>query len=70
MLVQSEATLHCLRRLGGGFRVLAALLGVVPRALRDAAYAAFARNRLRWFAQPERRLPGPEPGTLRARFDP
>jgi predicted DCC family thiol-disulfide oxidoreductase YuxK len=69
VLVQGEATLHCLRRLGGGFRLLAALLGVVPRALRDAAYAALARNRKRWLARPSDACPVPN-GTLRARFDP
>jgi predicted DCC family thiol-disulfide oxidoreductase YuxK len=69
VLVQSEATLHCLRRLGGGFRTLAAVIGVVPRPLRDAAYAAFARNRQRWFAPPSEACPVPS-GALRARFDP
>jgi len=68
-LVQSEAMLHCLRRLGGGWRTLAALIALVPRALRDAAYAAFARNRQRWFARPREACPVPS-GALRARFDP
>jgi len=69
VLVMSEAALHCLRRLGGGYRGLAALLGAVPRSLRDAAYAAFARNRRRWFARPSEACPVPS-GALRARFDP
>lgn len=68
LLVQSEATLHCLRRLGGGWRALAALLGAVPRPLRDPAYAAFARSRRR-FAPPQDACPVPS-GALRARFDP
>ncbi len=69
VLVQSEAALHCLRRLGGGWRALAALLALVPHALRDFAYAGFARNRKRWFARPQDACPVP-PGSLRARFDP
>jgi predicted DCC family thiol-disulfide oxidoreductase YuxK len=69
VLVQSDASLHCLRRLGGGFRALAALVSLLPRAWRDAAYAAFARNRQRWFARPDEACPVPS-GSLRARFDP
>jgi predicted DCC family thiol-disulfide oxidoreductase YuxK len=69
VLVQSAAALHCLRRLGGGFRVLARLGALVPRALLDAGYAAFARNRQRWFARPQHACPVP-PGALRARLDP
>jgi len=69
ILVQSEAMLHCLRRLGGGWRALAALLALVPRALRDAAYAGFARVRHRFFARPSEACPVPS-GALRARFDP
>jgi len=69
VLVQSDGALHCLRRLGGGFRALAALAALVPRGLREAAYAAFARNRQRWFARPKEACPVPS-GALRARFDP
>jgi len=69
VLVQSTATLHCLRQLGGGFRALAWLGSLVPAALLDAGYAAFARNRQRWFARPQQACPVP-PGPLRARLDP
>jgi predicted DCC family thiol-disulfide oxidoreductase YuxK len=69
VLVQSAAAIHCLRRLGGGFRALAALAALVPRPLREAAYVAFARNRQRWFARPKEACPVP-PGALRARLDP
>ena len=69
VLVRSEAVLHCLRRLGGGFAAAAALLGLVPRALRDTAYDAFARVRYRLFAKPRDACPIP-PGALRARMDP
>ena len=69
VLVQSDGALHCLRRLGGGFQLLAALGALLPRRLRDAAYAALARRRRRWFASPGDACPVP-PGSLRARFDP
>jgi predicted DCC family thiol-disulfide oxidoreductase YuxK len=69
VLVRSAATLHCLRRLGGFFRALALLLALVPRPLRDAAYTAFARNRIRWFGRAPDACPVPS-GALRARFDP
>jgi predicted DCC family thiol-disulfide oxidoreductase YuxK len=69
VLVRSDAALHCLRRLGGGWRALAALLGAVPCALRDAGYDAFARSRRRWFARPDDACPIPS-GALRARLDP
>ena len=67
--VRSDAALHCLRRLGGGWRGLAAVLGAVPRGLRDAGYDAFARSRRRWFAPPAGACPIPS-GALRARLDP
>jgi predicted DCC family thiol-disulfide oxidoreductase YuxK len=69
VLVESPALLHCLRRLGGGFALLASLLGLLPRALLDAAYAAFARRRHRLFAQPADACPIPNL-ELRARLDP
>jgi len=69
LLVESDAALHCLRRLGGGYRALAALLAWLPRSLRDTGYAAFARSRKRWLARPADACPVP-PGSLRARFDP
>jgi predicted DCC family thiol-disulfide oxidoreductase YuxK len=69
LLVRSEAALHALRRLGGGWRVLAALLALLPRRLLDAAYVAFARRRRRWFPRPPDVCPIPS-GELRARLDP
>ena len=69
VLVQGAAALHCLRRLGGGFRILAWLGALLPVALLDAGYAAFARRRQRWFARPQHACPVP-PGSLRARLDP
>jgi len=65
--VDSDALLRVLSGLGGVWR-LGALLRVIPRPLRDAAYRYVARNRLRWFGRAEQcLLPTPE---TRARFLP
>jgi len=69
ILVESPALLHCLGRLGGGFAWLGRVLGWLPRSLRDAAYAAFARRRRRLFGPPGDACPIPS-GALRARLDP
>jgi hypothetical protein len=64
--VRSSAVLAAGRYLGGGWAVLAALGGVVPRVVRDALYDRFARNRHRISARSEAcLLPTPEE---RARF--
>jgi predicted DCC family thiol-disulfide oxidoreductase YuxK len=68
LLVRSDAVLHVLRRLGGPWRVLGALLGALPASLRDRAYDAVARRRKRWFRSPEGSCPVLPP-RLRARFD-
>ncbi|MBL9121527.1 MAG: DUF393 domain-containing protein [Phycisphaerae bacterium] len=47
--VMSDAVLAIARHLGGGWRVLGAIGGIVPRRLRDAAYRAIASRRHRWF---------------------
>jgi predicted DCC family thiol-disulfide oxidoreductase YuxK len=41
----SDAILEALAYLGGGWRVVAGLGRLIPRAVRDWAYRAFARNR-------------------------
>jgi predicted DCC family thiol-disulfide oxidoreductase YuxK len=69
LLVRSDAALHVLERLGGGWRALGALLRLVPRPLRDAAYDFVAGRRLRWFAPPEDACPIVPP-QLRSRFAP
>jgi len=48
-LAESDAILAALQHLGGRGRWLAAVGHLVPRALRNAAYRAFAGNR-KWFA--------------------
>ena len=63
----SDAAIEVARRVGG-FYSGAALLRVVPRALRDPVYRWIARNRYRWFGKRDAcRVPSPE---QRARFLP
>jgi predicted DCC family thiol-disulfide oxidoreductase YuxK len=63
--LDSEGVLRAAQQLGGPFVLLTPFL-VVPRALRDPLYRAFARNRYRLFGRSEQCLvPTPE---LRARF--
>lgn len=63
--VDSEGLLRAIVGLGGAWRLLALLL-LIPRAVRDPLYRAFARNRYRLFGKAEVcRVPTPE---LRARF--
>jgi predicted DCC family thiol-disulfide oxidoreductase YuxK len=69
LLVRSDAFLHIFRRLGGGWRVLAAVLSVVPRGIRDLAYDFIARIRYRVFGKRDDLCPI-VPAELRARFDP
>jgi predicted DCC family thiol-disulfide oxidoreductase YuxK len=69
VLVRSNAFLHVLRRLGGGWRIMATALSAVPLALRDAAYDFIARVRYRIFGKREDSCPVISPD-LRARFDP
>ncbi|MDE3109751.1 MAG: DUF393 domain-containing protein, partial [Acidobacteriota bacterium] len=45
LLVRSGAFIHILARLGGRWRLAAALLRVIPRPARDAAYDFIARIR-------------------------
>lgn len=45
--IRSDAILGCLRILGGGWALLAAVAGLVPRSLRDGVYNWLARNRHR-----------------------
>ena len=69
LLARSDAMLHILRRLGGGWKALAGVFSVVPRGLRDAAYDFIARIRYRIFGKRDELCPIVPPD-LRARFDP
>lgn len=50
--VRSDAALRLVRRLPGPWSWLG-VLRVIPRFLRDAAYAFVARHRYRWFGRKE-----------------
>ncbi len=65
--VRSDAVLTMCRRLGGRWSALAAIAGVLPRRLLDAAYDAVARVRLRLFRPPDAACPM-LPAHLRDRF--
>lgn len=69
LLVRSDAWLHILRRLGGGWKFLGAVISAIPRALRDAAYDFIAHIRFRVFGRPDDLCPI-VPRELRDRFDP
>jgi predicted DCC family thiol-disulfide oxidoreductase YuxK len=69
LLVRSNAFIHIFRRLGGGWRLLANVLAVIPRAIRDLAYDFIARIRYRIFGRHDELCPIGPP-ELRARFDP
>ena len=69
LLVRSDAFVHILRRLGGGWSFLASLIDVIPRSLRDLAYDFIARVRYRVFGKRDDLCPIVPPD-LRARFDP
>jgi predicted DCC family thiol-disulfide oxidoreductase YuxK len=47
VLVRSDAALAVGRYLGGGWRLLATVVRVVPRRLRDVVYRSIARHRKR-----------------------
>jgi predicted DCC family thiol-disulfide oxidoreductase YuxK len=68
LLSRSDAVLHILTRLGGGWRALAHIVGLAPRALRDAAYDGIARVRYRVFGTRDEACPV-IPSPLRAKFD-
>jgi len=69
LIFQSAAVLHVLRQLGGGWRLLGALAGVLPRRLLDWGYTSVARLRRRLLAPPKAACPlVPEP--IRSRFRP
>ena len=61
LLDRSTAGVYVLAGLGGGWRVVATLLGWLPRPLLDVAYRVLARNRYRLFGRLDAcPVPGPE----------
>jgi predicted DCC family thiol-disulfide oxidoreductase YuxK len=69
LLARSDAVVRILQRLGGGWRILASILALIPRGLRDAVYDFIARVRYRVFGKREDLCPIVPPD-LRGRFDP
>jgi predicted DCC family thiol-disulfide oxidoreductase YuxK len=61
LLDRSTAGLWVLAGLGGGWRVVATLLGWLPRPLLDLGYRTIARNRYRLFGRLDA-CPVPGPG--------
>ena len=68
LLVRSNAFVHILGQLGGGWKITAALVAAIPRPLRDVVYDLIARIRYRVFSRPEDLCPLVPPD-LRSRFD-
>jgi predicted DCC family thiol-disulfide oxidoreductase YuxK len=69
VLARSDAAIHILRRVGGGWAMLGDLLAIVPRAIRDAAYDAVAAMRYRIFGRKQDLCPVMR-ADQRERFDP
>jgi predicted DCC family thiol-disulfide oxidoreductase YuxK len=69
LLMRSNASLYILERLGGRWRILANILRVIPRGLRDLMYDFAARIRYRLFGMRDDLCPVVPPD-LRARVDP
>jgi predicted DCC family thiol-disulfide oxidoreductase YuxK len=69
LLARSDAIVRILRRLGGVWRILGAILAAIPRGLRDAVYDFIARIRYRVFGKRDDLCPIVPPA-LRERFDP
>jgi predicted DCC family thiol-disulfide oxidoreductase YuxK len=68
LLVSSNAWIHILRRLGGGWRIAASVLAAIPQPLRDLVYKVIARIRYRLFGRREDLCPVVSADLL-SRFD-
>jgi predicted DCC family thiol-disulfide oxidoreductase YuxK len=68
LLVRSDAFVHILARLGGGWKLAAGMLRAIPRPLRDVIYDFVARIRYRVFGTRTDVCPVVAP-ELRSRFD-
>jgi predicted DCC family thiol-disulfide oxidoreductase YuxK len=68
VLVRSQALLFAARRIGGAWRLLAAVGGLVPPWILDLGYDAVAGLRRKFFRRPETTCPI-LPAEVRARFE-
>ena len=69
LLLRSDAWIHILRRLGGRWKIMAAVVAPIPRPLRDVVYDLIARIRYRVFRRRDDLCPIVPPD-LRTRFEP
>lgn len=67
VLVRAAAVRYILRRLGGAWRLLAALSAIVPTAIADRLYDVVARHRHLLIRTPPDACPVPPP-ELKSRF--
>lgn len=67
VLLRSDAVVHLLQRLGGLWRVIGIVFGLIPRALRNVGYDFIARIRYRIFGRTKDACPLMPPD-LRSRF--
>lgn len=51
LLARSDAVIHILRRLGGGWNSVGSFVAAIPRTIRDAGYDFIARIRYRIFGR-------------------
>lgn len=68
LLFRSAAVLQICKQLGGLWRILAVIAGIIPAALCDTAYDFVARVRYWLFRRPADACPLMPP-TIRTRFD-
>jgi predicted DCC family thiol-disulfide oxidoreductase YuxK len=68
LLLRSDAWIHILRRLGGGWRLAAALFSAIPRSVRDSVYDFVASVRHKIFRRRDDLCPLVPPD-IRIRFD-
>ena len=68
LLLRSDAWIHILRRLGGPWQLVATMMSVFPRPLRDFVYDVIASIRYRIFRRRDDLCPLVPPD-IRIRFD-
>jgi predicted DCC family thiol-disulfide oxidoreductase YuxK len=68
LLVESDAVVQLLAILGGYWRILGIVLGIVPRPIRNAGYRTIAKYRRRVFGSATDACPL-MPADLRDRFE-